>query len=67
MCFFKQNDIPDEFVNQVMEFVDKLLNMNVEHSEITNLLLTKNCKSAEFKGYGLTSITWCVSSKNEID
>ena len=40
MCFFKQNDIPDEFINQVMEFVDKLLNMNVEHSEITNLLLT---------------------------
>ncbi len=40
MCFFNRKDIPDEFVNQVMEFVDKLLNMNVEHSEITNLLLT---------------------------
>jgi hypothetical protein len=42
MCFFNRKDIPDEFVNQIMEFVDKLLNMNVEHSEITNLLLT--CK-----------------------
>ena len=40
MCFFNRKDIPDEFVNQIMEFVDKLLNMNVEHSEITNLLLT---------------------------
>ena len=40
ICFFDRKDIPDEFVNQIMDFVDKLLNMNVEHSEITNLLLT---------------------------
>jgi hypothetical protein len=40
ICFFDKKDIPDEFVNQIMDFVDKLLNMNVEHSEITNLLLT---------------------------
>ncbi len=40
ICFFNKKDIPDEFVNQVLEFVDKLLTMNVEHSEITNLLLT---------------------------
>ncbi len=40
ICFFNKKDIPEEFINQVMEFVDKLLTMNVEHSEITNLLLT---------------------------
>jgi hypothetical protein len=40
MCFFEKDDIPDEFVKQIIEFAEKILSLNIEHNEITNLLLT---------------------------
>ena len=40
MCFFEKDDIPDEFVKQIVEFAEKILSLNIEHNEITNLLLT---------------------------
>ena len=40
MCFFEKDDIPDEFVKQIIEFAEKVLSLNIEHNEITNLLLT---------------------------
>jgi hypothetical protein len=40
MCFFKKEDIPQEFINQVIDFTDKLLTINIDYNEINNLLLT---------------------------
>jgi 23S rRNA U2552 (ribose-2'-O)-methylase RlmE/FtsJ len=40
ICFFKKDDIPQEFINQVIDFTDKLLSINIDYNEINNLLLT---------------------------
>ena len=40
ICFFKKDDIPQEFINQVIDFTDKLLTINIDYNEINNLLLT---------------------------
>jgi hypothetical protein len=40
MCFFEKHDIEDTFVRQIVEFAEKIIKMNVDHNEITNLLMT---------------------------
>ncbi len=40
MCFFEKDDIDDIFVRQIVEFAEKIIKMNVDHNEITNLLMT---------------------------
>jgi hypothetical protein len=40
MCFFEKDDIDDTFVRQIVEFAEKIIKMNVDHNEITNLLMT---------------------------
>ena len=39
-CFFKKEDIPASFSNQVIQFMTDLFNQNNEHYEIQNMLLT---------------------------
>jgi hypothetical protein len=40
LCLFKKSDIPNEFVNQLLDFVNRIININVDYREIYNLLLT---------------------------
>ena len=40
MCFFEKDDIDDTFVRQIVEFAEKIIKINVDHNEITNLLMT---------------------------
>jgi len=40
MCFFEKDYIEDTFVRQIVEFAEKIIKMNVDHNEITNLLMT---------------------------
>lgn len=39
-CIFSINDIPEEFTTQVIEFVNKLITINTDNSELGNLLIT---------------------------
>jgi hypothetical protein len=39
-CFFKKEEIPEAFTSQVIEFVEKLLELNNKQIEIVNMLLT---------------------------
>ena len=39
-CFFKKEEIPETFSSQVIEFVEKLLELNNNQLEIVNMLLT---------------------------
>ena len=39
-CFFKKEEIPEAFTSQVVEFVEKLLELNNKQLDIVNMLLT---------------------------
>jgi len=39
-CFFKKEEIPEAFTSQVVEFVEKLLELNNKQFDIVNMLLT---------------------------
>ena len=39
-CFFKKQDIPESFSIQVIEFIEKLLELNNKQFDIVNMLLT---------------------------
>jgi len=39
-CFFKKEEIPEAFTSQVIEFIEKLLELNNKQFDIVNMLLT---------------------------
>ena len=39
-CFFKKKDIPESFTLQVIEFTQKILDMNAKQFDIVNMLMT---------------------------
>ena len=40
LCLFEKKDVSVEFVNQLVDFVNKIININVDYKEIYNLLIT---------------------------
>lgn len=39
-CIFPKEEIPETFTKQVIEFINKIVELNINHNEITNMLMT---------------------------
>jgi len=39
-CIFPKEEIPETFTKQVIAFINKLLELNINHNEMTNMLMT---------------------------
>jgi hypothetical protein len=39
-CIWNRNDIPEEFSKQIIEFMNQILKLNIDHGEMINTLMT---------------------------